>query len=323
MTFYGADTEALRGHGQAVARGGQSIDELFSTLSSILGAVRWVGPDADAFRDAFAQALQARVRPTCEELRARAETLGREAEEQDSTSEEDGGGSGGAGGGGIVGGAQDVLEALRGWLDDYEPLESDGFFNDLFGENGTTAFNIYTGVTSLLDLGGMLPIPGLTQVGMATDLATMEIAKYDMIQSFQDGEFFNTADAAITYGINGLDVVVGAIGTIPTPPTVAIGEVGGIVTGGLDLLWNGATALAVNTGWGGGSPSRMLLEAPGNMIEALTGWDGASQITTAAADGIESAFSDASQQVRDAVPILDPLIDIPQRGLEGIRDLFS
>ena len=47
MGFYGADTEQLREHAEAVRLGEQSLAELFESLDSVVRTVSWNGPDAE------------------------------------------------------------------------------------------------------------------------------------------------------------------------------------------------------------------------------------------------------------------------------------
>lgn len=328
MTFYGANTQQLTEYGTSLDNGAVRVEELIDSLQSVVHATEWIGPDADRFREEFQNMREALARAVCDALRERARTCEENAEEQDEASDpkdpslidilSD-----------LFDHAKEFLENLWEWLkennplDDYQPLESDGFWSDLFGENGLTALNVYLGVSSVVDFLGLLPIPGLTQVGLVNDAVSAEIAKYDLLQSFQDGELFNSVDAAVTLGINGLDIAAAGIATIPHPATVAAGEALGIATGLMDLGWNGLTALSANSGLGDGSPSRMLFEAPGTVVEAVTGWDGLLNAQRSVADGMENAYSEFSEGVRDAVPILDPLIDIPQRGIEAIGSWFN
>lgn len=89
--FQGADTEALRQTGAAVAGGAERIDDLALRLSALIDAVTWTGLDADSFRADWG----GRVRPGLLErgarLRADGRTLDGHADEQDQASEDGGG----------------------------------------------------------------------------------------------------------------------------------------------------------------------------------------------------------------------------------------
>ena len=61
---------------------------------------------------------------------------------------------------------------------------------------------------------------------------------------------------------------------------------------------------------------------PGHTVEQLTGWSGLREGTDTVLGGAEDLFSDGSEAIRDAVPILDPIIDMPQRGVEAVGDLL-
>ena len=97
-----------------------------------------------------------------------------------------------------------------------------------------------------------------------------------------------------------------------------------IATGALDIGWNALTVATAHNpdSIGGGSPTRALLEMPGHTVEQLTGWSGLREGTDTVLGGAEDLFSDGSEAIRDAVPILDPIIDMPQRGVEAVGDLI-
>lgn len=104
MTFLGADTEQVRAHGERCTTAAGRLGELFSSLTSTVQAVQWVGPDAERFRADFDGRVGSSLRAAAEDLRTRAGELAGHADQQDETSGSDGGaGLGGVGGDGIYG----------------------------------------------------------------------------------------------------------------------------------------------------------------------------------------------------------------------------
>lgn len=311
MTFLGADTEALRAQAELTGNGARQLEGLALRIGIAVRTATWIGPDADRFRDDFESRVRERIEEALEDLRRRLEELQREAEVQDQASDGDGGGS--------------LWDTIGRWLEEYEPLESDGFWGDLLGDNGLLGLDIFAGVTSAIDVAGMFDLGTFGDVlNLVGDAATMGIAMYDGLQAFQDGDLFGVLDAGITYGINGLDMAFTAVGMIPHPVTKIVGGAGGIATGALDIGWNALTVATAHNpdSIGGGSPTRALLEMPGHTVEQLTGWSGLREGTDTVLGGAEDLFSDGSEAIRDAVPILDPIIDMPQRGVEAVGDLI-
>ena len=326
MAFLGADTEALRAYAERMSTGAVQIEDLAVRLGSAVDSVVWVGPDADAFREEWASRVRSLIESSLDELRRRAQELERDAEEQDETSGAGGDGSGSGVGRSAPGDDRSPGEMISDWLEDYEPLESDGFWGDLLGDNGIIGLDSWAAVSSAIDVVGMFDVGTWGDVlNIAGDAASMGIAVYDGMQAFQDGDLFGTLDAGITYGINSLDLAVTTVGMIPHPITKGIGLIGGPITGALDIGWNGLTVATAHNpdSVGGGSPSRALLETPGYAVESLTGWSGLREGTDTVLDGAQDFFHSGSETVRDAVPIIDPMIDTPQRIVEGVGGLFD
>lgn len=91
MTFQGADTDQLRATATAFERGATSLETLLTTLSGVVSAVDWQGPDADRFRSDFERLVQ-QADVTASDVAERGSRLEQEAEEQDEASS--GGGAG-------------------------------------------------------------------------------------------------------------------------------------------------------------------------------------------------------------------------------------
>lgn len=332
MNFWGADTAQLREHGSSLDRGGQQLDELISALTTAVNGAEWIGVDAEEFRDSFRTLCSTRITPTRDALSSLAKECEEHADQQDDASESDGRGvdGGDPGGGGPAGGGhQNPLDVLIKALRDYEPLESDGFWGDLLGgpEAGYWGSLGWNSVGVLADIAGLIPEP--TGVGaaisLANDIPSAAIGYYDALQSFQDGDYFGTVDGLVTGGLNTLDAGFGVLSLVPPVPPVGvalkgIGEVGGMVTGSLDMGWSAlsvaAQASAITGGPGGGSTSRFLATAPAWAMEEITGIPAYTEFAEPITNGIDDVYSQATSAIREAVPVIDPLIDLSQRPLE-------
>jgi hypothetical protein len=312
MSFYGADTQQVDEYSRTVLRGGERIAAVIDVADSRVQDMEWVGPDADAFRSRWAALCGQQIPAVLDLLRACAQEAAAHAEEQDRASDE---GDGGAA----------LRDRIGRWLQDYEALESDGFFGDLLGgpESGYWGSLAWNSLGIATDVLGFLPDPSgaLTAVNLVPDVANVGIGLYDAGQAFQDGEYFGVADGLLTSGINGLDGAFGVVGLIPTPWTKAIGEVGGMLTGSLDIAWSAATiaaqASAISGGPGGGSTTQFLAHLPGLAFDAVTGSDALTDATSSAIDLADRGFGMVSETVREAVPIIDPILDLPQRLVEA------
>ncbi len=303
--FYGADTDQMVALSHRAGDARQRLLELVDRLDPLVTGVDWQGPDADAFRSDWSSDVATHMRACAGQLHERVLVLQQEGEEQDCAS-----GSGGDGSGGDGSGGGSPWDQFVRWLDDYEPRESDGFFGDLLGgpESGLLGTGAWNTLSLGLDVWGMFPGEVATAVGLPFDLASAGIGLYDASQSFQDGELYGTVDGLVSYGVNALDSAFGIVSLVPHPIAMAVGEGGGIVTGGIDSVWSAATVLAqmdaAQGGDHGGSTTRFLLESMGAPASLL--------------DTAESLYGQGTGFVRDAVPILDPLLDAPQYVVENL-----
>lgn len=323
MGFYGADTEQLREHTEAMRRGEQSLAELLESLDSVVHTASWGGPDAEHFRSQWRSLISGEARRVCNSLRPRSEEADREADEQDDASEGEGSGSG-LPWGPLPMSWDGVLRSLK----EDTSQESDGFFGDLLGgpESGYWGSLLWNVRSMRVDLLGFVPDPtGLTNIAqLPDDLANMAMGFYDVSQSFQDGYFFGTMDGVITAGINGLDATFNVIGAIPTPPTKVVGEIGGMITGGMDIGWSGLTALAqgfaIAGGPGEGSPTRFLVEAPFALVDQVTGTTWGSDLATTVTETADANYARLTESVRENVPFIDPVLDAQQEAVQAGAD---
>lgn len=103
-TFWGSDTDQLRGFGDRVGHEAAALDTLRERLTRTIEAVPWDGPDAEAFRQSWSGTVQATLSQCRERLEADANDVRSQATEQDSASESEGGTHGGGGDGWATGG---------------------------------------------------------------------------------------------------------------------------------------------------------------------------------------------------------------------------
>lgn len=90
--FWGMDVEAARAHGEHLGTAGTALADLRERLGSTIDGVDWTGPDADAFRSAWASGAGAHLVELGERLHAQGAAVRAEADEQDETSAGAGGG---------------------------------------------------------------------------------------------------------------------------------------------------------------------------------------------------------------------------------------
>ena len=86
--FWGAQTDAVRAQGTACAGAAARIEDLLATCDGLIGAVTWIGPDAEAFREHWRGRVRGHLQHAIETLRADGEELHGHAEEQDGASGE-------------------------------------------------------------------------------------------------------------------------------------------------------------------------------------------------------------------------------------------
>lgn len=84
--FYGADTEALRSHADAVKRAGGQLQGLGPSLVQVIASVEWVGGDAESFREQGRQVLEQQLAALTDRLTADGNELQAHAAEQDEAS---------------------------------------------------------------------------------------------------------------------------------------------------------------------------------------------------------------------------------------------
>ena len=86
MTYYGADVTELRSLAQSCERAANCVNAIVLRLNVLLGATRWQGPDAAAFRSSWHGSHRAALRQTQSALHSVAIVLRRNAEQQEQAS---------------------------------------------------------------------------------------------------------------------------------------------------------------------------------------------------------------------------------------------
>ncbi|WP_394214251.1 hypothetical protein [Brachybacterium vulturis] len=92
MTFYGADTEALREMGDRFRDAGRRLGEIERQLTvAVMDPSIWQGPDAEQLRDTWSSEIGPRLGSVSSDTSGRRQLLEQHAEEQDEASHEGGG----------------------------------------------------------------------------------------------------------------------------------------------------------------------------------------------------------------------------------------
>lgn len=91
MTFYGADTEAVREVGERFRDAGSRLEDIQRQLSvAVMNPLIWQGPDADQLRETWAGEVAPRLGSIADDVSGRRDELEKHAEEQDEASHEKG-----------------------------------------------------------------------------------------------------------------------------------------------------------------------------------------------------------------------------------------
>lgn len=98
MAVQGADAGQLRSIATQLNKGASALESSAKTLHSLIGTTtQWRGPDADRFRSQWSSSSVRSIATAVDALRQAADTLRRNANEQETASAADGGGSDGGG----------------------------------------------------------------------------------------------------------------------------------------------------------------------------------------------------------------------------------
>ena len=139
MAAVGADVEQLRKAAQTFRQKAEYLESTITQgISRQITESPWKGADADSFRNQWQSDLAPKVRQVAEALRKSADSLTRNANEQEQASSPGGGSSGGGtsgggggshSGGGTNSGSRDYLQDLNNLLEETKPH---GLMWDLF-----------------------------------------------------------------------------------------------------------------------------------------------------------------------------------------------
>ena len=89
MNFWGADTEQVLDQARALRTGDERVTALREALDPVVASVAWAGVDAEAFRERW-QGCSTRILEVAGQLGSGAESLAREAAQQDAASDPNG-----------------------------------------------------------------------------------------------------------------------------------------------------------------------------------------------------------------------------------------
>ena len=133
MVTVGADVEQLRKAAQTFRQKAEYLESTITQgVSRQITESPWKGTDADSFRNQWQSDLAPKIRQVVEALRKSADSLTRNANEQEHASASGGSSSGGGSshsGGGSSSGARDYLQELNNLLEETKPH---GLMWDLF-----------------------------------------------------------------------------------------------------------------------------------------------------------------------------------------------
>ncbi len=342
--FLGCDVEALRAHARMMTATRTMIDGRAELLMTSIGAARWDGDDADAFRADAASHLVEPLRRLAAAWRAHALALAVHADEQDAVSA----GETASPAPGqrlldrlVLGPSSDAAGPVEGFLDRVAPLDpgpSRGFFGDALGaERGARAERLWNQVTQhAATQSASLPRSMTDYLGAAealvVDDANRRLGVYEAMQGARDGDLFRVADGGVSYGLAGADEAANVLKFTPAAP---IGWLSAHVTGRVNGAWAGIRGAALDDEDAGGSPSRYLLQTP-NRIDADVLEPLADRVSGPLGDGlralgahpavglsvVEHEIDEAGARVADGIessPVLRPLHELPRRWAEGPR----
>ena len=91
MVLVGGDVDQLRALARTLGQAADRLENMTSTVTSMLGATTWLGPDAERHRSQWHTDSMARARTVAAALREAASTVNRNADEQEQASSVHGG----------------------------------------------------------------------------------------------------------------------------------------------------------------------------------------------------------------------------------------
>lgn len=296
--FLGADTDALRTFAERATTGGDRLGELCETLTSTVGAVEWVGPDAEAFRSDFTSRAVSAFTAAQDALGARGQEADAHAEEQDRTSE----GDDASGGDGASKGEGGVWDPLSGGLAD-NPLTHVLETIKAAATAGGKVWGAFKQMRSLADLARAIDVGGdaamsaqaFIRSGMIDDAAGF-LGKLGTVGKIGGGAL----------GVLG---IVSGVQSMIDPEHDGWRGVGDRIAGGLSVV-GGAGGLAVALGAGA------MLGPVGLGVVAVAGagaalwtlgnavydnWDSITEFAGNAVDTVKDFGSDVVDTVGDVV----------------------
>lgn len=240
MTMVGADVGQLRQFGKALASGAERIDQAAAVTTQALARTKWVGPDANEFRQRWNASLKGQLGNAASRLRAAATEVTAEADEQERAS--DGGGSllAAGGGGGTPPGEcaplpiPDAAAALPAW----------GPYQGAAVLAGTVGL----GSSLLLNAMGNAGLVGLTRAGYGFQLAATADDVAAGLRAYQVGRGVQTLNAGNMLGraFGWLGVGTGAI---QIAQGIACGDGYATADGVVTTVLAGASLIPGPVGW--------------------------------------------------------------------------
>lgn len=260
----GADLDSLRDLAKAASLSGQDLDDTATALQSAVAGTRWVGFDADSFRNRWASNMRPTLHAASASLANMSKLLIAQADEQEKASSDTGGGSGGGAGGshgtGGPGGAggsgngsgagtagNPAPDDEKSWSDaftdpnyQHAPSGLEWGFEKLFGEDGAQfqgvgsglkfvadKFDFDIGLANADEMAAMMPKFSKFMGAASGALAVLGgvIGALDIASGYENQDPFRVADGGISAALAVTALAATATG-VGAPVGIALGAVG-------------------------------------------------------------------------------------------------
>lgn len=241
----GADLDSLRDLAKAASLSGQDLDDTATALQSAVTGTRWVGFDADSFRNRWTSNMRPTLRAASASLATMSKLLIAQADEQEKASSDTGGpGGSGNGPGSTVGSPPRGDE--KSWSDaftdpnyQHAPGGLEWGFEKVFGEDGSqfqgvtnglkfTADNFVfdIGLANADELAAMMPKFASSVSRLSTGLAGMGIVLggLDIASGIENQDPFRVADGGVSMALSAVTIGLAATG-VGAPVAAALGVV--------------------------------------------------------------------------------------------------
>lgn len=337
--FLGADTEALRAHGDLVTQRARALLEIKDRLEPlVMDEAMWRGPDADQFRSDWSSRAANLFQLRSDDMTGRADQLRQHADEQDQVSEDGGagaaGGSGGSGGSGgeafnplgfladlakkglglynKLGPLLDYAQRIPNAFDEFGDLARhglEGLWKQTYLDEAFKAGKGWQGAAEKLL--GKLGLP--TSIGKFKPLEVLN--KLDDV-----APWLKTTGSVLGKALPFVDLATGAHQLFTSDSTYDK------ISGGLSMIAGAATIAAPFTG--PFAPVLLGIGAGAGVISAgmdigklvYDNWDGISQTVGNAASAVSTGVGNAASAVSEGI---GNTVDAASEGLGNVASAVS